>query len=66
MRLLILITLVVSTISFDPTTDIEIKFGGWCDHFLTIDECADPATFEAVLAHADLKKYQTTNPYTLD
>lgn len=29
MRLLILITLVVSTISFDPTTDIELKFGGY-------------------------------------
>jgi hypothetical protein len=53
--LLILLTLVVSAISFDPTTDIEIKFGGWCDHFLTIDECADPATLTAALAQPNLK-----------
>ena len=55
MRLLVLLTLVVSAISFDPTTDIEIKFGGWCDHFLTIDECADPATLTAALAQPNLK-----------
>ena len=67
MRLFILITLVVSVISFDPTTDIEIKYGGWCDHFLTIDECKDPATLEAILARSDLKhKKSDTNQYTVD
>lgn len=66
MRLLILITLVVSTISFDPTTDIELKFGGYCDHFLTIDECSDPATLTAVLARSDLQRTSWDNPYTYD
>lgn len=53
--LLIILILVGPSISFDPTTDIEIKFGGWCDHFLTIDECADPATLTAALAQPNLK-----------
>ena len=67
MRLLVLLTLVASTISFDPTTDIELKYGGWCDHFLTIDECKDPATLEAVLARSDLKhKKADTSQYNHD
>ena len=57
MRLLVLLTLVVSTISFDPTTDIEVKQSGYCDHYLTIDECADPATHEAALAQSNLIRY---------
>lgn len=55
MKLIIFLSLLSLSYAFDPTTDIEIKFGGWCDHFLTIDECADPATLTAVLANPNLK-----------
>ena len=57
MQLLVFFTLLLSSVAFNPANDIEIKYGGYCSHFLTFEECSNPATLTAVLANTNLKKY---------